>query len=534
MDAESVRPLGSRYRLTAQVGRGGMGEVWRGVDTGGRARAFKLLLPHYAQDPDVVRRFLAERQLLMSVRDPHVVGVYDLVIEGTTLGIVMDLVDGPDLRHYLREQGTLPSAVACRIGAQVASGLAAVHAARIVHRDVKPENVLLDLRGDMPLARLTDFGVAKVLEDTSMPAPTAVAGTPNYMAPEVINGLMPTTQSDLYSFGILMYEMLCGVTPFAGLASGPMMQAHLSLDPGRPEGIDDRVWQLIRDLVSKSAADRPGDAGAVAGRLSELAVSTAGVGALPKLAGPPTAVPTTRPAIVFAETQVSPVAPPSGVPDVWGGQPGRGTPAQLSMLPTVQGQPGAAAQLQPGGWVTPVAAPGAAYLTPSLQMAPSPPAYVTSSATPSSAKSKTPMLVGIIVGLLIVFLVVVGYLTLGGRVIAGDDSAAAGPVSAASEASQEPAGAAPSPSLPSTEAPESLWPPAGTTPCPDTDAIVVNSVTSCQFAANVAAAAPPSGTGTVRVYSPVTNQHYTMTCSTVEASIVTCSGGNDARVWIRR
>ena len=170
MSVDGVRLLGSQYRLSAQIGRGGMGEVWRGVDAQGRPRAFKLLLPHYAQDAEVVRRFLAERQVLTSVRDPNVVGVHDLVIEGSTLGIVMDLVEGQDLRHYLMERGTLSSGMACRIGVQVASGLAAIHAMRIVHRDVKPENILLDLRDDLPSARLTDFGVAKVLEETSVPS----------------------------------------------------------------------------------------------------------------------------------------------------------------------------------------------------------------------------------------------------------------------------------------------------------------------------------------------------------------------------
>lgn len=306
MSVEGVRPLGSRYRLTAQIGRGGMSEVWRGVDADGHARAFKLLLPHFAQDPEVVHRFLGERQLLLSIRHQNVVGVHDLVIEGTTLGIVMDLVEGPDLRRYLMEGGTLPSAVACRIGAQVASGLAAIHAMRIVHRDVKPENVLLELRDGVLSAKLTDFGVAKVLEETSFPTPTVVAGTPCYMAPEVINGQVPTTQSDLYSLGIVLYEMLCGVAPFTGMASGPMMQTHLTLDPGRPGGIDDRVWRLISELVRKSAGERPADAGTVAARLWDLAGLTAGVAGLPRLHRPPAAVPAAQSAVLVAETQVAP------------------------------------------------------------------------------------------------------------------------------------------------------------------------------------------------------------------------------------
>lgn len=539
MSIEGVRLLGSRYRLTAQIGRGGMGEVWRGVDADGCARAFKLLLPHFAQDPEVVRRFLAERQLLLSVRDPNVVGVHDLVIEGTTLGIVMDLVEGPDLRRYLMEQGTLSSGIACRIGAQVASGLAAIHAMRIVHRDVKPENVLLEFRDGVPSAKLTDFGVAKVLEETSSPAPTVVAGTPCYMAPEVINGQVPTTQSDLYSLGIVLYEMLCGVAPFAGMASGPMMQAHLTLDPGRPGGIDDRVWQLISELVRKSAGARPFDAGTVAARLWDLAGLTAGVAALPRSARPPAAVPAAQSAVLVAETQLVPgfssFAPAPG----WSG--GQGAPAHVSTMPTIQGQPGFSGQpgvyTPVGAWPTPLigSSPvtGASYLASGMQLTPMPVTYL---ATP--AKNRTPVLVGVIVGLLIVLAGVIGYLTLVGSPPTEEDSAAHEPAAVTSEPTQEasaPPTAPPSTSPPpQTEAPAPAWPPQDTTPCPGTDAVVVNSVTSCQFAFNVAEAVARNGVGTVQAYSPVTEQNYTMTCSAVEASIITCTGGNNAQVWIRR
>ena len=133
------RPLGSRYHLDCLIGRGGMGDVWRGADSEGNAFAFKLLQPQYVEDGGIVRRFLSERQLLTSVRHPNVVGVHDMVAEGATLAIVMDLIEGTDLRRHLRERGTLAAEEACRITAQIASGLAAIHAKRIVHRDIKPE-----------------------------------------------------------------------------------------------------------------------------------------------------------------------------------------------------------------------------------------------------------------------------------------------------------------------------------------------------------------------------------------------------------
>lgn len=130
MTESAGRLVGSQYRIGGLIGRGGMGEVWRGVDASGAPVAVKVLLPRFAEDPEVVQRFVAERRLLTGVSDRHVVRVRDMVVEGSTLAIVMDLVEGGDLRGLLRERGTLSAAEACRVGAQVALGLAAIHARR--------------------------------------------------------------------------------------------------------------------------------------------------------------------------------------------------------------------------------------------------------------------------------------------------------------------------------------------------------------------------------------------------------------------
>ena len=293
------RPLGSRYHLDCLIGRGGMGDVWRGADSEGNAFAFKLLQPQYVEDGEIVRRFLSERQLLTSVRHPNVVGVHDMVAEGATLAIVMDLIEGTDLRRHLRERGTLAAEEACRITAQIASGLAAIHAKRIVHRDIKPENTLLDHTVSPPQVRITDFGVARLMEESpAQSRRTALAGTPLYMAPEVINGQTPTPRSDLYALGIILYELLCGVTPFAGLATGPMVQAHNTMNPGRPAGIDDQLWNLIAQLVSKDPNQRPQDASVVAEQLEYLRGWLAGRPALGQLGSPPPPVPVTPPSAV--------------------------------------------------------------------------------------------------------------------------------------------------------------------------------------------------------------------------------------------
>src|SRR5438477_4455299 len=147
------KPLGSRYRLGDELGKGAMGRVFAGSDEQGKTYAFKVLRDELVEDPELVARFLQERSILVGLRHPNLVGVHDLVVEGETVAIVMGLVAGGDLRARLTAEKTLLPAEVARIGAGVAAALAAVHQAGVVHRDVKPENVLMD--GTVP--RLTDF-----------------------------------------------------------------------------------------------------------------------------------------------------------------------------------------------------------------------------------------------------------------------------------------------------------------------------------------------------------------------------------------
>jgi len=140
--------LGSKYTIGEQIGRGGMGQVFRGtIRESGEPVAVKLLKPELLSDPDIVTRFFRERAILLSTSHPNVTRVLDLVVEGQTLAIVMELIDGLDLRRELTAKGTLPPAEAVHHGRQLLDGLAAVHRAGIVHRDIKPENLLVDSRG---------------------------------------------------------------------------------------------------------------------------------------------------------------------------------------------------------------------------------------------------------------------------------------------------------------------------------------------------------------------------------------------------
>jgi serine/threonine protein kinase len=282
------RPLGSSYVLEEIIGRGAMGQVWRGRDRDGHRLAFKLLRPELTEDPKVVQRFVQERSILTSIEHPNVVSMRDLVVEGDTLAIVMDLVDGGDLRTLLSSTRTLPAVRVAELGAGIAAGLAAVHAAGVIHRDVKPENVLVDGAFEPGRPRLTDFGIAKfVQQEGSSGRSTMLVGTPQYIAPELVDGQEPTAATDLYALGVMLYELVCGVTPFAGGSTLAVLRNHAERLPGRPAGVPDSLWELISWLLGKHAAARPQSAGQVATLLDALVPELLGVPAAPALTEPP-------------------------------------------------------------------------------------------------------------------------------------------------------------------------------------------------------------------------------------------------------
>ncbi|RLP09473.1 serine/threonine protein kinase [Propionibacterium australiense] len=273
-----------------------MGEVWRAKDAEGHLFAAKILRPDISGNSEMVKRFVAERNLLLSVDHPNVVGVHDLVVEGETLAIIMDIVEGPDLRQMLKAAGTFTQSDAALVCAELAEGLQAIHEQHIVHRDMKPANVLVDETGTELVPRITDFGVSRLTE-TGLGAanPTMVAGTPHYMAPELLMNQTPTPASDLYSLGIMLYELATGVTPFADRNPAAAMQAQLSFDPGRPDGLDDRIWDILVWLTRKDPSRRPESAAQAAHALREASDQTLELPALTPLRTPPPPVPVDAP-----------------------------------------------------------------------------------------------------------------------------------------------------------------------------------------------------------------------------------------------
>ncbi|MFJ6387702.1 serine/threonine-protein kinase [Streptomyces sp. NPDC091972] len=276
-----ARKIGSRYTANQILGRGSAGTVWLGEGPEGPV-AVKLLREDLASDQELVGRFVQERTALLGLDHPHVVSVRDLVVDGNDLALVMDLVRGTDLRTRLDREKRLAPEAAVAIVADVADGLAAAHAKGVVHRDVKPENILLDMQGPLGPggahpALLTDFGVAKLIDSPRRTRATKIIGTPDYLAPEIVEGLPPRASVDIYALATVLYELLAGFTPFGGGHPGAVLRRHVTETVVPLPGIPDELWQLVVQCLAKAPASRL-RASEMGARLREL---------LPLLAGMP-------------------------------------------------------------------------------------------------------------------------------------------------------------------------------------------------------------------------------------------------------
>jgi serine/threonine-protein kinase len=251
--------LNERYRVTGLLGRGGMGEVYKAEDLKlNQTVALKFLPEHFAEDPAAHERFFGEVRTARQVSHPNVCRVFDIgEVDGAQF-LSMEFIDGDDLSSLLRRIGRLPPDKALETARQLCAGLHAVHQAGILHRDFKPANVMIDGRGK---ARLTDFGIAGLESELKE---GAIAGTPAYMSPEQITGKELTTKSDIYSLGLVLYEIFTGKQAFAGNTINELLRQHKTATPTTPsevvKDIDPVVEQVILRCLEKDPRERPATA----------------------------------------------------------------------------------------------------------------------------------------------------------------------------------------------------------------------------------------------------------------------------------
>jgi serine/threonine-protein kinase len=343
--------LDGRYRVEAYLAQGGMATVYLGTDTRlDRTVALKIMHAELASDEDFVRRFVAEARSVARLSHPNVVTVYDQGADGRTLYLAMEYVPGRTLRDLLTERSALRPREALDILEGVLAGLAAAHAAGIAHRDVKPENVLL---GNNHSIKVADFGLARLLSDATHTKSGMLIGTAAYLAPEQVAGGRTDFRADVYSAGIMLFELLTGRQPYTG--DTPLTVAHRHVDevvpapsslvPGLPPALD----SLVAQATSRDPELRPADAGQF------LYAVTGARHGLPPDVPPPPALPGTSPRASASVSNAETAPPLPVVAPAWpdpqaGAWPGTRPPAHL---PTPPSSPGAQPAGRSGGWPDP-------------------------------------------------------------------------------------------------------------------------------------------------------------------------------------
>ncbi len=250
--------LAERYELIEKIAEGGMARVFRGRDILlKRTVAIKVLKDQMTGDAAFIRRFEREAQSAAALSHPHIVNIYDVGEQDGTYFMVMEYVDGSNLKQYIREKGRLSVHEAVRISRQIAEALEEAHKAGVVHRDIKPQNILFSRDGKVKVA---DFGIAIAGDGATVTVGDEIIGTVQYIAPEQARGEIAGKQSDLYSLGIVFYEMVTGKVPFTGESPVAVAMKHIQeqiVPPGRlVSDLPEQVGQVIMKAVEKDAANR--------------------------------------------------------------------------------------------------------------------------------------------------------------------------------------------------------------------------------------------------------------------------------------
>ncbi len=265
--------LDGRYRVEARIATGGMSTVYRGLDVRlDRPVALKVMDARYAGDREFLTRFQREARAIARLKSPGLVAIYDQGNDTAHPFLVMELVTGGTLRELLRERGPMPPHAVVAVLAPVLSGLGAAHRAGLVHRDVKPENVLISVDGEVKLA---DFGLVRATTEAGITSTSVILGTAAYLSPEQVLGEETGSRSDVYAVGIMAFELLTGTTPFKGESAIVIAHQHLDRDVPPPGSLIDGVPPEFDDFIARATAREPearfSDAGAMGAELGAIA-----------------------------------------------------------------------------------------------------------------------------------------------------------------------------------------------------------------------------------------------------------------------
>lgn len=256
MPAETL--LNQRYELVSPQGSGGMSVIYRALDRSlGRMVAVKILRPSLTQDPAFLEKFQQEARSIARMSHPNIVTVHDVGHDGSTHYIVMEMIDGQDLKKIIKMRGALPHEQALDYAIQICAGLGFAHRSQLVHADVKPQNLLINPDGVLKVA---DFGIAQAYADTLPQMQTEVVwGSPHYFAPEQARGEKPSPASDVYSIGVVMFEMFTGRLPYVGASQSELALAHIRANIPRAIDVNPDVPKEISAIIAKVMSKRPND-----------------------------------------------------------------------------------------------------------------------------------------------------------------------------------------------------------------------------------------------------------------------------------
>jgi serine/threonine-protein kinase len=249
--------LDGRYRVATKIATGGTSTVYRGLDTRlDRPVALKVMDSRYAGDQQFLTRFQLEARTVARLKDPGLVAVYDQGLDARHPFLVMELIEGGTLRELLTERGPMPPHAVAAVLGPVLGGLAAAHRAGLVHRDVKPENVLISDEGEIKIA---DFGLVRAVAAAGITSTSVILGTAAYLSPEQVRDGNASPRSDVYAVGIVAYELLTGRTPFSGDSALSVAYQRLDTDVPAPSAVIDGVPEQFDELVGRATARDPAD-----------------------------------------------------------------------------------------------------------------------------------------------------------------------------------------------------------------------------------------------------------------------------------